>query len=79
MAHRSRPKNIPREPERGKRGLLSTLPGPTKPHPGYPGLGPPLPGEDSIGVKTQRSPLDAERYLPEWTSGNAKSNKVINE
>ena len=48
MAHRSRPKNHPMMPERGHRpghvvphGNDGKI---VKPHPGYPGYGPPLPG-----------------------------------
>ena len=48
MAHRSQPKNHPMIPQRGNRpghvvphGNDGRI---VKPHPGYPGYGPPLPG-----------------------------------
>ena len=46
-----------------------------KPHPGYPGFGPPVPGgKDYMGVTT-RLPQGAEKYYPEWNSSNTKSNQ----
>ena len=49
MAHISRPKNHPMIPERGNRPGHVVPHGNdgkfVKPHPGYPGYGPPLPGK----------------------------------
>ena len=48
MAHRSQPKNHPMIPERGNRPGHVVPHGNdgkyVKPHPGYPGRGPPMPG-----------------------------------
>ena len=48
MAHRSQPKNHPMIPERGNRPGHVVPHGNdgkyAKPHPGYPGRGPPMPG-----------------------------------
>ena len=59
MAHRSRPKNHPMIPERGNRpghvvphGNDGKI---VKPHPGYPGHGPPLPGPAGIIVTSYKN------------------------
>ena len=74
MATRSKPKNFPSE-QQPKRGQLKDMPGPSKPHPGYPGYGPPLPGKDYMGV-TPRTPSGVEKYYPQWSSSNIKNNQV---
>jgi tektin-1 len=81
MATRSRPKNFPSgEPiEQTRRGQLHKLPGPQKPHPGYPGYGPPLPGNDLMvgGTQTsQRTPAGVEKYYAGWNSTNIRSNQL---
>ena len=75
MATRSRPKNFPRE-HPTKRDQLKDEEGPSKPHPGYPGFGPPPPGKDYKGV-TARTPSGTEKYYPQWSGSNAKNNKVF--
>jgi hypothetical protein len=63
-------------PERGDRpGHQIPIPGYTKSVPGYPGFGPPLPGPNLGGVKASRSPPQADRYYPEWTSKNTNRNQ----
>ena len=83
MAHISRPKNQhqnshnhhPQLPSRGNRpGHTIPIPGVTKSVPGYPGFGPPLPGPDLEGVRN-RSPDQADKYYPEWTSKNLDRNQ----
>ena len=83
MAHISRPKNQhqtshnhhPQLPHRGNRpGHTIPIPGVTKSVPGYPGFGPPLPGPDLEGVRN-RSPDQADKYYPEWTSKNLDRNQ----
>lgn len=83
MAHISRPKNQhqnshnhhPQLPTRGNRpGHTIPIPGVTKSVPGYPGFGPPLPGPDLEGVRN-RSPDQADKYYPEWTSKNLDRNQ----
>ena len=74
MATRSQPKNFPRD-QQPKREQQHDLPGPKKPHPGYPGYGPPVPGNDYEGVTT-RLPQGAEKYYPEWSSTNTKNSQV---
>ena len=83
MATRSRPKNFPRGPGHqapSKEQQLSELPVPVKPHPGYPGHGPPLPGRDyksGAGAEVSaRTPPGTERYYPGWSGENIKSNQV---
>ena len=53
------------------------MPVPVKPHPGYPGHGPPLPGKDfaSHGVSA-RTPPGTEKYYPQWSGDNIRSNQV---
>lgn len=76
MAHISRPKNHPQVPDRGHRpGHTIPIPGMTKAVPGYAGFGPPLPGPDLEGVRASRSPEQADKYYPEWTSKNLDRNQ----
>lgn len=75
MASRSRPKNFPPRDPPSKPELLKELPVPVKPHPGYPGHGPPLPGRDYQGSAV-RTPPGAEKYYPEWSGRNTKSNQL---
>lgn len=77
MAHISRPKNHPHIPSRGSRpGHTIPIPGVNKAVPGYPGpFGPPLPGPDLEGVRASRSPEQADKYYPEWTSKNLDRNQ----
>ena len=76
MATRSHPKNYPRDSQPKKNQQNDPiLPGPAKPHPGYPGTGPPPPGKAYMGV-TQRTPSGTEKYYPEWKSSNLKSNQL---
>ena len=84
MAARSRPKNFPPvegapAQHHGRREQLQKAPGPQKPHPGYPGYGPPLPGKDTLvsGEATaQRTPAGVEKYYPGWNSSNIKKNQL---
>ncbi len=81
MATRSKPKNFPggsNPSERTKRDQLHKMPGPQKPHPGYPGYGPPLPGKDLMVGGTQasqRTPAGAEKYYTPWKDSNTRSNQ----
>ena len=73
MAHRSRPKNHPMIPERGNRpghvvphGNDGKI---VKPHPGYPGHGPPLPGPTGKSINTFSffvSRLNANKFCNTW-------------
>ena len=76
MAHISRPKNHPQVPHRGNRpGHTIPIPGLTKAAPGYAGFGPPLPGPELDSVRASRSPEQADKYYPEWTSKNLDRNQ----
>ena len=62
----------------GRREQLQKVPGPQKPHPGYPGYGPPLPGKDTLAsgeATAQRTPAGVEKYYPGWNSSNIKNNQ----
>lgn len=53
--------------------------GPQKPHPGYPGYGPPLPGKETLAsgeATAQRTPAGVEKYYPGWNSSNIKKNQI---
>ena len=84
MATRSRPKNFSlgggtSSQHHGRREQLQKTAGPQKPHPGYPGYGPPLPGKDTLvsGEATaQRTPAGVEKYYPGWNSSNIKKNQL---
>ena len=84
MATRSRPKNYSlgggtSSQHHGRREQLQKTAGPQKPHPGYPGYGPPLPGKDTLvsGEATaQRTPAGVEKYYPGWNSSNIKKNQL---
>ncbi len=83
MATKSRLKNMPQAAAAAhapsSRGVSKTqhlkeLPVPLKPHPGYPGHGPPLPGKVFRGG-TARMPSGTDRYFPEWSGQNIRSNQ----
>ena len=84
MATRSRPKNFSpgggtSSQHHGRREQLQKTAGPQKPHPGYPGYGPPLPGKDTLAsgeATAQRTPAGVEKYYPGWNSSNIKKNQL---
>ena len=84
MATRSRPKNFSpgggtSSQHHGRREQLQKTAGPQKPHPGYPGYGPPLPGKDTLAsgeATAQRTPAGVEKYYPGWNSSNIKKNQI---
>jgi hypothetical protein len=75
MAHRSRPKNFSVGHEFVARPHQHNMGG-DKPAPGYSGQGPALPGHAYGPAGTPRQPPNAEKYYPEWSSSNIKSNQV---
>ncbi len=85
MATRSRPKNFGGRPGGGhaapatREQQLEEMPVPVKPHPGYPGHGPPLPGRDHKAAAALRTPPGAERYYPEWSGENIRSSQAAEQ